>query len=510
MRWTQKIKTNLARPALLLFIILVLGLLLRIIFFCGMTASDPFAYFLNAYKILCGTYRLQGVNWYYGFRYLMIFPAALFFSIFGIHGISAALWPLICSLSTIVLIYKIGEECIDRETGLLAAFFLSFYPLNVIYSTILLPDVIVSFFSGLSFYFCVMGRKKGSALYYLFSGIMVCCTYFTRIPAVIILIAILFAYLLTSQEDYKKALKGFFIIFLSFLFPVFLVQIFYYFSQGNVLFQFSKMAGFAKYDLKINLIEIKKNPFVSIFRYPLLFFGVRGNIEVGYFYIFIFSACIYCYIAKIKQCRILVLWLFGALLFLQLLPAKVARYLTCTTIPGLLILSAACIHLMRKKEFFTKGKSPFHIIRQMLAVGIVLFLFVSSLHYVRLLTQWKKEENEPFKKAAEYLRTKNFNYIYVYPLKKWSVKILFYFTCNKSISGKSVNAKVKYLSNILSEKDLENSYILIDRNAYRDISITEKKSYNNFMKNYSNRIKEHKIINKKITIFTISRPKRSY
>lgn len=47
----------------------------------------------------------------------LIFPTALFFFLFGINEISAILFPFLCSIGNIILIYYLGELLFNKNVG---------------------------------------------------------------------------------------------------------------------------------------------------------------------------------------------------------------------------------------------------------------------------------------------------------------------------------------------------------------------------------------------------------
>lgn len=123
---------------------------LRVMFHSGLTGYDEFAYARIAADIAEGLFRLPEVTGYYGFRYLVTFPAAFFYKLFGQGALSAAAWPFICSLCNTALAYALGRELFGRRAGVISAFLQAFLPLSVVYGTMLYPDEILVLWTGLS------------------------------------------------------------------------------------------------------------------------------------------------------------------------------------------------------------------------------------------------------------------------------------------------------------------------------------------------------------------------
>ena len=111
---------------------LFLALALRALFFSALTGYDEYAYSRIACDIADGSFRFRDVSGYYGFRYLVTFPAAVFHKLFGQGPFSTAAWPVLCSLGNTVLAFFLGRELFGRRAGKLAAFFQAFLPISVI------------------------------------------------------------------------------------------------------------------------------------------------------------------------------------------------------------------------------------------------------------------------------------------------------------------------------------------------------------------------------------------
>lgn len=170
----------------------LLALALRAFFFSALTGYDEFAYARIAADITDGAFRFRDVSGYYGFRYLVIFPAALFHEIFGQTPYAAAAWPLFCSLGNTVLAYCLGKELFGPRAGVLAAFFQAFLPISVIYGTMLYPDEILVFWTGLSALFFLKGSKipghGGGAGLFALSGLFAGLGWHTRLNSAVMLL----------------------------------------------------------------------------------------------------------------------------------------------------------------------------------------------------------------------------------------------------------------------------------------------------------------------------------
>lgn len=168
-----------------LVLILIFATAVRLKFFVGLNLNDDLTYVNTAHDIVTGRFRIN--TWIIAARHTMNYPIAFFFWILGVSDFSAALWPLLTSLGSVVIAYYIGKEIFDVKVGLLAAFLLSVFPVDVAYATTLVPDIPVAFFMGLSVLFFVLGEKKNNFIYYFSSGVSIGLAWIVKSMALVIL-----------------------------------------------------------------------------------------------------------------------------------------------------------------------------------------------------------------------------------------------------------------------------------------------------------------------------------
>lgn len=178
-------KLKVLNPIIWLILILIFATLIRLFFFVGLNLNDDLTYVNTAYDIITGKFRVN--TWIIAARYVMNLPIAFFFLLLGVSDFSAALWPLLTSLGSVIITYFIGKEIFDVKVGLLAAFLLSVFPVDVAYATTIVPDIPVAFFMGLSVLFFVLGEKKNNFIYYFFSGVSIGLAWMVKSMALVIL-----------------------------------------------------------------------------------------------------------------------------------------------------------------------------------------------------------------------------------------------------------------------------------------------------------------------------------
>lgn len=104
---------------------------------------DPLAYSQYAYNLAHGTFDLTD-DYPYAHRLPVIVPAALAYGTLGVNPLSTVLWPVALAVLQVGLVLALGFRLFDRPTALLAGLLLAILPLDVIYSRVLGPDVVMA------------------------------------------------------------------------------------------------------------------------------------------------------------------------------------------------------------------------------------------------------------------------------------------------------------------------------------------------------------------------------
>ena len=166
--------------------IVLFALVLRVLFFVGFAGGDPQddGIYLNICKDILKTgfpnhiVQKQQILTQHIINPIYIFPSRLVFVyctalslyLLGVNDFAAAFFPLVCSMTSIWLSYKIGALVFTRRTGLYAALVLCLCPLDIIFSTRITPDVPIACFILAGIYFLLKGLLKGNSADYIFSG----------------------------------------------------------------------------------------------------------------------------------------------------------------------------------------------------------------------------------------------------------------------------------------------------------------------------------------------------
>lgn len=150
-------------------LIILIALLLREGFFNGPLGSDDIVYLSRSLDVANGIW--SNANYNGALRYGYNLPEGLILHIFGLNMFTANLWPLLCSLTEIFVVFNFSWKYISHKTAIIAALFLAFMPLHAAVATRLHADPVVSLFLTLSFTLFYQAEQEASKKLYFVTGL---------------------------------------------------------------------------------------------------------------------------------------------------------------------------------------------------------------------------------------------------------------------------------------------------------------------------------------------------
>ena len=440
-------KTQPLNYRLYLFLIFIFGLFLRLIFFSGMGVSDDLAYSKYANSIGKGIDPASTLT--LSTRLGLIYPTAVSYSLFGVNDFSSVLFVLLTSIGNIILIFYFGKLLFNEKIGLMGAFLMSIFPLEIINATKLLTDVPSAFFMALGVYVFLYAEKKSKPVpYYLISGILIGIAYLIRESA--LLITLFFIIYIVYKREIKKE---YFFVSLGVLIVFAVEFLILYILIGNPFYRFTTVQDFLlDAYVKVDYFGRLKFP-QGLLHYPYV---ILTDAIISYFYIFIVIAIVYLLSIRKKDSYSLLFWFIPLLLYLSFgsaslfryLPFKAdPRYLSVITLPGILLIS---LFLLEKKNIIKKIMPAFLAILIIASIGTI---------YSNKDRNLLKDLREIYPFLAKLDKT-------VY-MDKRSIQTLEY------ISGYKNNVKaVDYPKEV---SDIKNSYIVVNKWMIRNLKESNRK-----------------------------------
>jgi 4-amino-4-deoxy-L-arabinose transferase-like glycosyltransferase len=515
---------------ILFLFILIFAVIIRIIFFIGYAncqSQDDGIYINsidNAYRRTL-VFRKDLINETLidpslipTVRTMFVYPSALFVWLFGLKETSFIIYPFICSIGLISLLYFIGKNVFNERVGLIAAFLLSFFPLDVIYSTRIMPDLPYIFFMTFSIYFFLISEKGKKGIYYFLSGLSLGVSYLIK-EAVIVILPIISIYILYKKNIRKKYL----LLIFGFLIIIIAEMFFFYFNTGNALYRFHIISGAHLQKETIELgSKMKKINFDNIiqFLYPdgFDFLGHTKNFFIlpnatskfleyfGFFYYFVLLGIIYLIFKKDKKSYFFLIWFVIVYLYIEfgafsislnfkeipyikymmiLKESDMSRLAMLLTVPSTILIAL----------FLSKIKFELSLI-------IILFLLLTSLYYINLTRQLFVDGIKDTREAYNFI-------------KKFPIKTIYgdYLTVNQINFFSGFNPFLSF-KNLGDEKEISDAYVIIGGSRGCEVSGDYVISINpKFTSNYPENWKILTIIsgkraayrNANMTIFYVSK-----
>lgn len=387
---------------ILLLGIVVFGTLLRLYFDVGIIGSGDFPHITHSYKIARGNFSLTLDDPQTAARIGFVYPVAFFYRVLGISEFSAYLYSLIISIASIILIYHLGKLFFKKEVGIMAAFLLSFFPLNVNYATQAFPDLAQAFFTGLAVYFFFLGEKKerpsSQAVLYFLTGITAGLSVLTKESGIIIFfflgVFVLYKFIFRKEKlrwSYAWIMAGFLMI-------IPLQTAHDYIVSGDPLLRYH-MIDRVYYSAVENLYNYSGYKQIErlFFHIPFL---LLTNVNFGFFMVFLLMALMYSIQFRKKETLEVMMWLITLLLYLNFgstsltsyvpLPAGTPHYLEMLTFPSLMLIA---FFVSQEESIIKRGIGPFSI----------FFLLITSIGFIYINPD--RHIVDPERQLSEFLQT---------------------------------------------------------------------------------------------------------
>ncbi|MCM8808116.1 MAG: glycosyltransferase family 39 protein [Candidatus Omnitrophica bacterium] len=409
MRRKQKIQRRIIY-GFWLTLILILSLCLRLYFFVGIGFNDDSYYLEFAEKIYKGVKFVppNAVEW--GVRITVYYPVVFFWKVFGISEISTSIYFLSLSLANIIVTYFLAKELFNEKTGLVAAFLMCIFPLDVIYSTQVGPEIPLQFFSMTSLLFFIKGEKTGKFLYSFISGILIGLSYLTK-SVIILLVPILCFYVFLQIFHKKDRLKRYlskktflryFLMFIGFLI-IFLIQLIHFYSLSGEWFYGEKVRQyFFTHDLNSNSDLLW---YINMMFNIGPFFGWLHNKPLfGFVYYFVILSVIYLFYKKDKNAIFLAFFFLFSFAFFEYglqfyctkimsycLYARHPRFLSFFSVPSMILVA----------RFFTFDGKKWRVFVFILGISLLSF---TSIFYTYQSWLFLRNGMGYIRETVNYLR----------------------------------------------------------------------------------------------------------
>lgn len=243
---------------------------------------------------------------------------------------------LVTALSTIsiFLMYLVGREMFGKETALLSAFMLTFWPIHIYFSKQILVHTIAIFFGLLCLLFLKKAERIRRGCLFFLAGIFAALSILTRFTYLALLPIIVVNIFLFRK---RYGFKFIFSLFFGLIIPLLPYLVWAKINRGAFFYTF-KMASLLAYWSTSEPVLFYFNNFHLI----LSFTGILGVLFWIYF--------------KLKNKMIprneifLLFWIFFPMIYLTTMSHKEVRFLMITLVPIILLSALGFNDLFKKIE----------------------------------------------------------------------------------------------------------------------------------------------------------------
>ncbi len=283
--------------------ILLLALVLRLMYFSGVVGADDLSLANMALAITEQGFSVPTDH--YSGRIGLLFPLAGVLALFGTGDWQLGSLPLVFSLISVALAYLIGKQLMGQQVGLISAFVLAIFPLDVGQATRFFPDLMLGTACALSVFLALKAKSTSNPLpWALLSGLCWGYAYLIKIEA-FFLVFVFLTMLVQNWHFWRIGL----IICISCGFVFALENIGYFLETGNWLHRLHAIAS-VKPSIADNALAGRQ-----LWVFPKAWFITPYQFGIHYY--LLFAGIVWTLSTRCKELFLIVIWVVIFLAWLQ-------------------------------------------------------------------------------------------------------------------------------------------------------------------------------------------------
>ena len=316
----------------------------------------------------------------------MLTSLPLYF-LFGVTPDIAVMTNLVFLFILLLSVYGIGKKLFNKDTGLLAAFILSTYPIIFGFSRIYMQDIALTAMVTLSILLLILTENFSNRKYSLLFGLTAALGVLTRHAYPIFLIGPCLYFLLIPFFEKNVERKRVIINATLSLALCFLIVSFWYIP--NIAFALNYFSSGDITPRSLNQIF----PFSK--ESSLYYLSALSNSQIFpvYFLLFLVSL-VFLAIRRVKKIVFLLVWIIVSYIITSSLGDKIPRY-TIPYLPAVALITALGVNIIEKKKIRKI------LISLIVFFGLIQFFFVSYMpqgedffHHIEITPGWRRYECE--------------------------------------------------------------------------------------------------------------------
>jgi len=493
------------RYTIALALVLLLNAVLKWRFFNGLVMADDYSYGVYAYRLFRVPLPWDMSLDFRMLRLSLLLPVSFVFAFLRPTELTAVLYPLGLSFGMVYLVYVIGKRLYGPAAGVWAAFVIATFPADVLYGTMLLPDIMAPFYCALGVWAFLRaetaGMDRSRKLWYAVSGFMVFLAFIARENSYYFLL-----FFIPFMFSARRWRNGLYLIGVGFAVPVFLLYIFYYVRSGDFLFNLHLAEHYRDPLIKSGYIPKNSENWYVMFYYMFPFFFKASHGKMFFFselfglaFFLGVPGLIYMLVKGYRKKNAMyympVWWFLLCYLFLEFGTISFQQYQMMKKLPRFLLMVSpalalglgvvmADLHGDVLKKIKKVKKLTIGIIPGAVLLGVLIILSLFSLFGVVVPTHRSMKENVAQFRWAYYevLKDKPRKPIYLTG-GWWLNKLSFFMLPDLRYADVSWDRSVFFreLMGVKEPGELSGSYLVLDRSHFNgDNDLRVRHSYDSF------------------------------
>lgn len=368
-----------------LYLIFIVGIVVRIKFYTGHIFSDDAYYSYLSYTLLEGNFAQD----YLGYPLFLIRSGYLFltsvsFAVIGINEIATIIFPFLISILNLVLTYKIAQIFTeDRNIALISVLLMSFFPPDIMFASINFFDSPNIFFINLGIYLLYKSYKSDKLALAVVGGMFFVISLQIKetLLYTIVLLIILFIHILLKRKEINLQIT----IALAIIFAgLFIEGFIYLLIHNDFLYRFTilnKNYLFCYYDFfpyTAQQFSGVKNIWRNLFD-QLVLINIK-SIFLRRFYLFLpFVALLQSYFNVRKNTYLMLThWFFGTAILLIFMTTSFTEYRPLDLQRSWYVFPLVMPMIILTGALLNNLKSQYRLA----AIGVyIIFALVMCTHY---------------------------------------------------------------------------------------------------------------------------------
>jgi 4-amino-4-deoxy-L-arabinose transferase-like glycosyltransferase len=309
-----------------LIILLFWALGLKLFHFIGLAEGDDLYYTALANRVANGHFEAHFI---FDVRWLVFYPTALLYKLFGANDITSLLMPILASMLSIFFAFRIVENALDRNHAIVATLIYSSVPVVLIYANVLQVAAFLECCTLGSILFLQRALKTDKWQDYALCGLLIGLVTMTRITG--LFIAPIVAVFLIAMRGFKlRTLFMLSLIAAVSLIPLVIQGLVFWQVHGDFLHRIAQSQSVIKFQANLEGIDPKdlffyiRTLFLKEDFANWTYFGLLGYLGIPAMLV----AFWYSLASRQKAAGFFALWFLAYFCLMSFTPTSVEPYTT--------------------------------------------------------------------------------------------------------------------------------------------------------------------------------------